>query len=146
MADLEKSTGNVSRFSFNISCSSQTYPAFVYIVGAMAGYHAALAIHPGTSYGIVVLLAGNYPDAAKLAYDAFEIFQPAIDGALAEASSDLYEGSWVSADGNSAATIVVEQGVIWVRSLTLQSVNILQKFGSTSGLALRSSGRRDEFR
>ena len=49
----------------------------------MAGYHAALAIHPGTGYGVVVLLTGHYPDAAKLAYDAFEIFQPAIDAALA---------------------------------------------------------------
>lgn len=112
----------------------------------MAGYHAALAIHPGTSYGIVVLLAGHYPDAAKLTYDAFEIFQPAIDGALAEASAELYGGSWASGDMNSTATIVIERGVVWAKALTLQGVNVLQKFGSPSGLALRSSGRRDEFR
>jgi hypothetical protein len=58
----------------------------------MAGYHATLAIHPGPSYGVVVLLGGNYFDAAKLAYDAFEIFQPAIDNVLAEVSTALYAG------------------------------------------------------
>lgn len=125
---------------------SQVQHSSMDLVGAMAGYHAALAIHPGTSYGIVVLLAGHYPDAAKLAYDAFEIFQPAIDGALAAVSSELYGGKWVSEETNSTATVVVERGVVWVKTLILQGVNVLQVFGSPSGLALRSSGRRDEFR
>lgn len=61
----------------------------------MAGYHSALAIHPGTPYRIIVLLAGRYHDAAKIAYDAFEIFQSAIDQ-----------------DGNSSALITVEKSVL----------------------------------
>ena len=67
----------------------------------MAGYHSALAIHPGTSYGISVLMTGHYADAAKIAYDAFEIFQPSIDQVLAERALLLYGGEWSTADGKS---------------------------------------------
>lgn len=112
----------------------------------MQGYESALAIHPGTSYGIVVLLTGHHSDAAKIAYDAFEIFQPAMDRLLAETSSYLYAGSWSSKDGPSKVTITVDNGVMWTREFVLNGVNILQTFRSPSGLALRPSGRRDEFR
>ncbi|KAI0824344.1 beta-lactamase/transpeptidase-like protein [Trametes gibbosa] len=115
-------------------------------LGAMAGYHTALAIHPGTSYGIIVLMAGRYPDAAKLAYDAFELMQPAIDRALADMATDLYAGEWRADHGNSSARVVVEQGTLYVERYVLLDVDALSKFGAQGRLALRPSGRRDEFR
>jgi len=122
-------------------------------LGAMAGYHTALAFHPGTGYGVVVLLGGHYPDAAKLAYDTFEIVQPAIDKALADLAEELYAGMWHDAEhgsgsgtNTSSARIVVERGILFIEEYTLLGVDALKKFGAPGRLALRSSMRRDEFR
>ncbi|EJF61945.1 beta-lactamase/transpeptidase-like protein [Dichomitus squalens LYAD-421 SS1] len=119
-------------------------------LGAMAGYHAALAIHPGTGYGVIVLMTGHYPDAAKLAYDTFEIFQPAIDQALAELAAELYVGEWYDVHGSeeqpSSARIVIDKGTLYIKSLKLLGVDALRNFGAPGRLALRSSQRRDEFR
>ncbi|TBU39968.1 beta-lactamase/transpeptidase-like protein [Dichomitus squalens] len=119
-------------------------------LGAMAGYHSAVAFHPGTGYGVVVLLGGRYPDAAKLAYDAFEIFQPSIDKALADLSTELYAGTWKTEDKStekkSTARIAVEKGTLYIEEFILQGSNALEKFGAPGRLALRSSMRRDELR
>jgi len=115
-------------------------------LGAMAGYHAAVGLHPGTSYGVVVLLGGHYPDAAKLAYDAFEIFQPAIDSSLAQLSTALYVGTWEAKNENSTAKISIEAGTLYAEKLLLQGVDILANFYAAGRLALRSTERRDEFR
>lgn len=112
----------------------------------MAGYHSALAIHPGTGYGVVVLLGGKYFDAAKLAYDTFEIFQPAIDGVLTEMSTQLYAGSWTGDDGNSSASIVVDKGTLYVERLISNGTDVLGMFHASDRVPLRSSQRRDEFR
>ena len=112
----------------------------------MAGYHSALAIHPGTGYGVVVYLGGNYFDAAKLAYDTFEIFQPAIDSVLEEMSRSLYAGSWTSEDGNSSASIVVNKGTLYVERFISNGTDVLGMFHAPGRIALRSSQRRDEFR
>lgn len=112
----------------------------------MAGYHAAVALHPGTSYGVAVLLGGHYPDAAKLAYDAFDIFQPAIDRALAELSTALYAGKWASSDGESSAAVVLHKGTLYVEHLVLNGTDAMAVFDSPGRVALRSSHRRDEFR
>ncbi|OJT02589.1 hypothetical protein TRAPUB_6853 [Trametes pubescens] len=119
-------------------------------LGAMAGYHSALAIHPGTSYGIIVLMAGHYQDAAKLAYDAFALMQPAIDKALADIATTLYAGSWHADRGDnkqaSSARVIVEEGTLYMESYTLLGVDALSRFGAQARLALRPSGRCDEFR
>ncbi len=116
----------------------------------MAGYHSALAINPGTSYGIVVLMAGHYQDAAKLAYDAFALMQPAIDKALADIATTLYAGSWHADRGDnkqaSSARVIVEEGTLYMESYTLLGVDALSRFGAQACLALRPSGRCDEFR
>ncbi|KAH9884522.1 beta-lactamase/transpeptidase-like protein [Cubamyces lactineus] len=114
-------------------------------LGAMAGYHSALAIHPGTSYGIVLLMAGHYPDAAQLTYEAFALMQPAIDRALADMATELYAGEWRD-ERNSSARITVDKGTLYVERYTLDGADALQKFGAQGRLALRPSGRRDEFR
>jgi hypothetical protein len=139
-----KYTGSVS---LGITFGAKPRLIFLFcIVGAMAGYHSALAIHPGTGYGVVVFLGGNYFDATKLAYDTFEIFQPAIDGVLAEMSTALYAGSWISEEGNSSASIVVEKGTLYVERFISNGTNVLGMFHAPGRLALRSSQRRDEFR
>ncbi|KAI0079040.1 beta-lactamase/transpeptidase-like protein [Panus rudis PR-1116 ss-1] len=119
-------------------------------LGAMVGYHTAVAIHPGTGYGIVVLMGGRYPDAAKLTYDAFEILQPGIDKALADAATELYAGRWrdssIDAPTNSSARITVDKGTLYIEELTLQGVNALKNFGAPGRLALRWTRRTDEFR
>lgn len=116
----------------------------------MAGYHSALAIHPGTSYGIIVLMAGHYQDAAKLAYDAFALMQPAIDNALADMAVKLYAGSWHADHDDqskpSSARVIVEKGTLYMESYTLLGVDALSMFGAQGRLAMRPSGRRDEFR
>lgn len=117
-----------------------------YAVGAMAGYHSAIAIHPGTSYGVAVFLGGHYSDSAKIAYDALDIFQPAIDAALADAVNESYGGTWSSADGESFAILVIRKGVLWMDSYVLKGVDALGMFLSPGKLALRSTGVRDEFR
>lgn len=112
----------------------------------MAGYHSALAIHPGSSYGVSVLMGGHYGDAAKIAYDAFEIFQPFMDSILATLAGNLYAGTWSNAERNSSATITVEKGVLFLEKYILEGVDALGMFFAPGRLALRSSGRRDEFR
>ncbi|KAJ7840750.1 beta-lactamase/transpeptidase-like protein [Mycena leptocephala] len=114
-------------------------------LGAMAGYHAALAIHPGTSYGVAVLLGGHYPDAAKIAYDVFELFQPAIDQSLAELAKSMYAGKWASPDGKSSATVLVDKGTLYIENLNINGTDILAMFHSPNRVALRST-HYDKFR
>ena len=113
----------------------------------MASYHSAVALHPGTSYGVVVLLAGHYQDAAKIAYDAFDIMQPAIDAALADMSMSLYVGKWTSPESErDYAVISLVSGTLYIEELILDGANVLKNFGASGRLALRSTGRRDELR
>ncbi|EMD41338.1 hypothetical protein CERSUDRAFT_101835 [Gelatoporia subvermispora B] len=115
-------------------------------LGAMVGFHSAIAIHPGTSYGVSVLMGGHYPDAAKLAYDIFDIMQPFMDKVLADYSQRLYSGTWSSPDGRSSAHILVEKGTLYIDKFVLNGTDVLQIFHSPGRLALRSSERRDELR
>ncbi|KAJ7503110.1 beta-lactamase/transpeptidase-like protein [Mycena galericulata] len=114
-------------------------------LGAMAGYHAAIAIHPGTSYGVVVLLAGHFPEAAALAYRAFEIFQPAIDQALADEVIARYAGNWVNQERNSSIDIAVSRGTLYVDRYIVDDIDILAKFRPSGRVALRWM-QREEFR
>ncbi len=120
-------------------------------VGNLPGFATALAIHPGTSYGIAVLNAGSYPDPVALVYDAFEIMQPGIDQALSDLSHELYSGLWVDVQalGNStelsAARISVHKGTLYIDEYTLLGVDALKKMGAEGRVALRPT-RRDEFR
>ena len=111
----------------------------------MVGYHTGVSILPGSSYGVIVLMGGHYPDAAKLIYDAYEIFQPAMDSALRDLSSSLYTGSWRSEDGKSYAEISIDTDTLYVNRFVVDGIDILGKFFSNR-LPLRSTGRYDELR
>ncbi|KAH9940097.1 beta-lactamase/transpeptidase-like protein [Epithele typhae] len=116
-------------------------------LGAMAGYHAALAVHPSAGYGVVVLLAGRFPDAARIAYDVFERVEPAADAARADAARALFAGTWREGENaTSEVRIEVWRGTLYVERMMLEGVDALKQFGAAGPLALRSSGRRDEFR
>lgn len=112
----------------------------------MAGYHSAFGIHPASSYGIIVLLGGHYPDATKIAYDSLDFLQPAFDKAQAELVASLYGGNWSSSDGNSSVSVVVQKGTLFVSNLILNGTDVLATFQVPGKLPLRSSERRDEFR
>ncbi|KAJ7781723.1 beta-lactamase/transpeptidase-like protein [Mycena maculata] len=125
--------------------SNNRFRKIYWKLGAMAGYHAALAIHPGTSYGVAVLLGGHYPDAAKIAYDVFELFQPAIDHSLADLANSMYAGKWTSSDGKSSATVSVDKGTLYVEHLDVNGTDILSMFNSPHRVALRWT-HHDKFR
>lgn len=132
-------------------------------VGAMAGYHSALAFHPGSSYGVIVLLtSGRFFDATKIMYDVFERVQPAMDRALAQRSEALYAGTWIAESGSvsgegegegegmrSEARIEVRSGTLWADKMVLNGSDILSLFGAGAQggkMPLRLTGRSDEFR
>lgn len=73
-------------------------------------------------------------------------FQPGMNEMLAEYSRDLYAGFWLSEDGLSNATIIVEKGTLYVVRMSLNSTDIILKFHAPGRLSLRSLERRDEFR
>jgi hypothetical protein len=120
-------------------------------VGNLNNFHTAFSLHPGSSYGVIVLTAGARSIASELAYDAFDIFQPVIDTLLSEAVTAMYAGKWRSEDGHSEAVVVVEQGTLWVNQYVLEGVDVITVFADASlrsegKLALREVGTRDEFR
>jgi len=117
-------------------------------LGELYNYHSAIALHPGTSYGVIVFMAGSYADPGAIAYNIFDIVQPYMDGALEELSAMMYVGNWTSADRNSMALIVLEHGTLFMEEFVLNNTDALSVFGggSRSRVALRSTGRRDELR
>ncbi|PIL23326.1 hypothetical protein GSI_14637 [Ganoderma sinense ZZ0214-1] len=121
-------------------------------LGNLPGFHTAVAIHPGTSCGVAVLVAGSYSDSAGLVYDAFEIMQPGIDKALAVLAQELYAGHWVDAvpqlnstEPSSSARISIHKGTLYIDEFTLLGVDALEKLEAKGRVALRPT-RRDEFR
>ncbi|KZV96432.1 beta-lactamase/transpeptidase-like protein [Exidia glandulosa HHB12029] len=115
-------------------------------LGELGVTHAAVGVHPGSGYGVVVLMSGTYSDAAALAYAAYDAFQPAFDAALEERAARLYSGVWQSQNGTSHAHINVHGGTLWLDSYVLNGAEVnLRLFGSKT-LPLRSTGRHDELR
>ncbi|KZV67848.1 beta-lactamase/transpeptidase-like protein [Peniophora sp. CONT] len=117
-------------------------------LGSVASFNTVLSIHPGSGYGVSLLMSGRYSEAAKLAYEVFGIMQPAMDAALAEAAAQLYAGDWTSSDNGSSAHVVVNKGTLFVEVLILEGVDALRTLGAKTGerFALRYAGRYDEFR
>lgn len=121
-------------------------------VGNLDNFHSAFALHPGSGYAVIVLLSGAYPDAGALAYDAFDVFQPAVDAALAAAVGARYAGRWRSADGRSEAALRVVRGTLWLDRYVLQGADVLRVFGVPNAPPGRGAPiplrevREDEFR
>ncbi|KAJ7246323.1 beta-lactamase/transpeptidase-like protein [Mycena haematopus] len=117
--------------------------------GNLAGYHSQFSINPQWSYGVIVLLSGNYTDTATLAREAIYRFQPAFENLLLMQVSEAYEGVWVS--DNSVAVVTIEDQVLYLQALVVRDkdvLSILQRkpSGESKGMALWSTGRPHEFR
>lgn len=126
-------------------------PCFIcdehHAVGTLDNFHSAFTIHPGSSYAALVLTAGHFADTALIAYTAFDLLQPVVDAALAEAVAERYAGRWRAVHGQGEAELRVKKGTLWLEQYTLGESNVLQVFGAEKGqpLALREV-RPDEFR
>jgi hypothetical protein len=139
-------------------------------VGNLPGTHAAVAIHPGSGYGVVALLSGAYSDAAAVAYLAFDTFQPAFDALAVSLANELYAGLWASSESSppaltramlrspasgevrtnvSMALISVREGTLWMDELVLNGEEVLSRLFKApegAGLPLQGTGRHDELR
>lgn len=93
-----------------------------------------------------MLIGGEFADAPKLAYDAFDIMQSALDKAQAGAVSRLYTGKWEDEQSNSSAVTSLAKGTLYVDKLILNGTDVLPVFGASSKLAMRSTQRPGEFR
>ena len=116
-------------------------------MGNVGGYHTAVTVNPTSGVGVVLLMAGAFPDSGELVYDAYEILQPAFDAALADAAAQLYAGEWHSDgdSGSSNARVFVDDGTLYIDRLTLFGQDALKTLGAEGRAALRPT-RKDEFR
>ncbi|KAH9941734.1 beta-lactamase/transpeptidase-like protein [Epithele typhae] len=112
-------------------------------MGNVASYHTAFTVNPTSGYGIVVMIGGSFSDSGELAYDAYEILQPAMDAALAEATADLYAGLWYAPSTN--ADLKDSYAIINMEEWNLYGEDALSKFGVQGPVVLRET-RREEFR
>ncbi|KAJ7651752.1 beta-lactamase/transpeptidase-like protein [Mycena polygramma] len=108
--------------------------------GNLPGYHSQFSLNPQWSYGVIVLVSGNYTDTVTLAQEAISRFQPALD---------TYGGVWVGDD--SLAVITIQDQALYLDALVIRDqdvLNILQRnpSGGSKAVALWSTGRLHEFR
>ena len=82
-------------------------------------------------------MAGHYPDASQLTYEASALMQPAIDRALADMATELYAGEWRDERNLSARVVVIDKGTLYDDGYALEGVDALQEFGAEGRLALR---------
>lgn len=134
----------ISRLDITGSSPSDSYT----VVGSMAEHHAVLAVEPSTSIGVIVLLAGPFPDVAQIAYTVFSTFQPTIDNLLELTASQLYAGTFRDPASSSTAVVSIRRGTLWLDKYEVKGTDVLGLFGVKQGgrMALRSSGRKHEFR
>ncbi|KAJ7705973.1 beta-lactamase/transpeptidase-like protein [Mycena rosella] len=117
--------------------------------GNLPGYHSQFVLNPQWSYGIVVLVTGNYTDTATLAAEAISRFQPAFESLLLMQVFYAYAGVWVGDD--SVAVITIEDQALYLQTLIVGDsdvLSLLQRNPSEGGkaVALWSTGRPHEFR
>ncbi|KAJ7631169.1 beta-lactamase/transpeptidase-like protein [Roridomyces roridus] len=122
--------------------------------GNLPGYHSQFVVNPQWSYGVIVLVTGNYTDTATLAHEAIAHYQPAFENLLLARALDAYGGVWIG-DG-SVAVVVIQDGALYLQALFVRDQDILALLQSgLSGkppapnpkpVALWSTGRPHEFR
>ncbi|KAJ6520024.1 beta-lactamase/transpeptidase-like protein [Mycena sanguinolenta] len=117
--------------------------------GNLPGYHSQFVMNTQWSYGVIVLLSGNYTDTATLAREAINHFQPAFESLLLMQVVHTYQGVWVGDD--SLAVVTVKDGALYLEALVVRDedvLSILQRkpSGESKGIALWSTGRLHEFR
>lgn len=111
--------------------------------GNLPGYHSQFSLNPKYAYGVIVLVTGSYADTVTLEVEAMNQFQPVFEQLLLERVVEAYTGVW--RNDKSLADIAVLDGVLYLRKLVVEGVDILNVI-STGPAALWSTGRPDEFR
>jgi len=117
--------------------------------GNLQGYHSQFSLNVQWSYGVIVLLSGNYTDTATLAREAINRFQPAFENLLLSQVLQTYSGVWVGDD--SMAFVTIQDQGLFLDALVVRGedvLSILQRIpsGESKGMALWSTGRPHEFR
>ncbi|KAJ7897057.1 beta-lactamase/transpeptidase-like protein [Mycena olivaceomarginata] len=117
--------------------------------GNLPGYHSQFSINVQWSYGVIVLVSGNYKDTLTLALEAISHFQPAFENLLVQQALKTYGGMWVGDD--SMAIVTIEDQALYLQALVVRDqdvLSILQRrpSGESTGIALWSTGRPHEFR
>jgi len=96
------------------------------IGGNLVSHHSQFSVNPASSYGVIVLVAGQYANTAQLAHEAIKRFQSVFDHLQERAARDAFEGLWVSGeDEEDQAVISTHDGALWVRKLVVKGTNIL---------------------
>jgi hypothetical protein len=104
---------------------------------------------PQWSYGVIVLVSGNYTDTVTLTREAIARFQPAFEDLLLLQVLYTYGGVWVGDD--SVAVVTIEDQALYLQALIVGDqdvLSILQRnpSGGSKAVALWSTGRPHEFR
>ncbi|KAJ7110012.1 beta-lactamase/transpeptidase-like protein [Mycena epipterygia] len=117
--------------------------------GNLPGYHSQFVLNPQWSYGVIVLVTGNYSDTVTLAQEAISRFQPAFENLLLLEVLYAYGGVWVGDD--SVAVVTIEDGALYLQALLIGDMDVLSLLqripsGGPKPVALWSTGRPHEFR
>ena len=113
--------------------------------GNLPGYHSQFVLNPQFSYGIIVLVTGEYADTVTLANHAVSIFQPVFESLLKDMVVNHYSGLW-RGDSSTAAISVSKERVLYLDLLIVEDIDILDFVGNGKPAALWSTGRAGEFR
>ncbi|KAK7064062.1 beta-lactamase domain-containing protein [Favolaschia claudopus] len=118
--------------------------------GNLPGYHSQFGLNMDMSYGVIVLLTGNYTDTAHLAREAINRFHPAFEKLLLNQAFQNYAGIWTG-NNNSLAIVTIQDRALYLTSLTVGDSDVLSILqgkpqGTSLGMALWSTGRPHEFR
>ncbi|KAJ7161374.1 beta-lactamase/transpeptidase-like protein [Mycena crocata] len=117
--------------------------------GNLPGYHSQFVLNPQWSYGVIVLVTGNYTDTVTLAREAISRFQPAFEKLLLTQVLYTYGGVWFGVD--SIAVVTIEDQALYIQALVVGDrdvLSLLQRVpsGEAKAVALWSTGRPHEFR
>ncbi|KIY51270.1 beta-lactamase/transpeptidase-like protein [Fistulina hepatica ATCC 64428] len=117
--------------------------------GNLRGYHSQFVLNMDHSYGIIVLVTGEYADTVTLSSDAIERFDPVFKGLLEVETLNAYGGLWQSED--SFALIGIEYGVLYLQVLVVRGIDVLAALHNTEDgngrpMTMWSTGRLGEFR
>ncbi|KAJ6504417.1 beta-lactamase/transpeptidase-like protein, partial [Mycena vulgaris] len=118
--------------------------------GNLPGYHSQFVLNPQWSYGVIVLVTGNYTDTVTLAQEAISRFQPAFENLLVMQVLYAYGGVWVGDDSVAVVTIDADHA-LYLQTLIVGDQDILRSLqrnppGEAKAVALWSTGRPHEFR
>ncbi|KIO26835.1 hypothetical protein M407DRAFT_7616 [Tulasnella calospora MUT 4182] len=120
--------------------------------GNLLASHSNFIFDPVSSFGVVVLMTGQYRFALELAIQAIQIFQPAFDLLQEQTANRLYGGFWQSDDLRSHAIVYVENGSIWLGGLVLNGTDMFEvleggpRYPKNRKYGIWPTGRDDEFR